>query len=154
MSGLAFSRLVAMWSDRDGYRQATDLAEKHRDLLGRRLSPARLNGLLNAVAAAAAPAEVQAFVRHQVDNAGRREEPDLRQYWLEVGIALRGLEEEANRLATLLGEPAQDAVAVEEMHLQLIRRFVQHLVVHSLYLRECETADRRARDQRATQRRR
>lgn len=150
----AVSRLLTMWSDGQGYQQAIDLATKHEGVIRNRLSPAQLSGLRNAVGAAAAPTEVLRVVNDHVERAQRRGESELRQFWFELGGVLRGLADGAKRLRSGLVESEQTVAAVESIHLQLIRRFVQHFVVHSLYLRASSAAAGVARDERPPQRRR
>ncbi len=138
----ALHRRLAAWSDGPGYRQACELADSHRHLLPRPVTPSQLHGLRNVVAAESAPEQVKRFTRHQAQKAERRGDLELRDYWQAVGKALSGLQATAEELWAAIGGEAldlpkkQQKSARDEIHMQLMRAFVQHLVAHSVYLKE------------------
>lgn len=138
MTRLDVSRSVAAWSDGRGYNQAVDLAQKHACLFGGPLSSAQLAGFLNATWAASKPAEVLRFVNAQGQRASKREQPDLRRFWQEVASSLNALAKTASELSSgqAVATTAAGTADVEVIHLHMIRRFVQHLVVHGLYLQQ------------------
>lgn len=133
---------LAAWSDGDGYRQATDLAESFLHLLPKPVTTSQLNGLRNIVAAAPDPATVNRFTHRQGQKVERRGDRELRDYWQAVGQALSGLTDVVEEVwAAIRGEtldlPNGEAKrARHEIHLRLMRAFVQHLVAHSVYLKE------------------
>lgn len=136
----ALNRLVTIWSDGDGYRQAVALAESHSHLLPKPVTHAQLNGLRNVVGAAPDPKTVKMFTDNQRDKAYRRGDLELRDYWAEVGTALTRLRESAQALwaeagGEEVGLSKKEAKAARaQVHMGLMRAFVQHLVAHSLYL--------------------
>jgi len=133
---------LAAWSDGDGYRQAISLAESHLHLLPKPVTVSQLNGLQNVVAAATDSQPVKRFTGNQSQKAERRGDLELRDYWQTVGKALDGLSDTAGELWGKIGgeslgltkKPAK--AARNDIHLRLMRAFVQHLVAHSLYLKE------------------
>jgi len=139
---LNLRRLVAAWSDGRGLTQATALVEKHRHLLPRRITHSQLLGLNGIVQAANELGEVIIFTQHQGERAMRVGRQDVKSYWDELRQALEALEGEAADLATeagLLPTPPPDKKKTQPrppswLVLWLTREFVQHLVVHSLYL--------------------
>lgn len=138
----ALNRLVTIWSDGDGYRQAGALAESHSHLLPKPVTHAQLHGLRNVVGAAPDPKTVKMFTDNQRDKAYRRGDLEMRDYWAEVGTALARLSESAQALwAEARSEEAglsknEAKAARAQLHMSLMRGFVQHLVAHSLYLKE------------------
>lgn len=132
---------VAAWSDR-AQKSAMGLAERFRDLLGRRIGNAQLSGLNNIAHAAVSFEQVKDYVAHQgkkAENAGRF---DVKEYWDEVGKALIGLEEEAWKLASEAGlpvppkgsKPKEMREKLDWLYLWLGKEYVQHFVAHSLML--------------------
>lgn len=136
----ALNRLGTIWSDGDGYRQAMALAESHSHLLPKPVTHAQLNSLRNVVGAAPDPKTVKMFTDNQRDKAHRRDDLEMRDYWAEVGTALARLRESAQVLwAEAGGEEVglsknEAKAAGAQLHMRLMRAFVQHLVAHSLYL--------------------
>ncbi|RLJ03189.1 MAG: hypothetical protein DRP08_03825 [Candidatus Aenigmatarchaeota archaeon] len=131
---------LAAWSDGPGYRQACELSESYRHLLPKPVTASQLHGLRNVVGAASDPQEVKRFTTNQSQKAERRGDLELRDYWQAVGKALDELRSEVKTLWTAIGgdkvslskKPRQDAQ--NEIQMQLMRAFVQHLVAHSQYL--------------------
>lgn len=139
----ALHQHLAAWSDGPGYRQACELAEAYRHLLPRPVTPSQLHGLRNVVAAASYPQQViNEFTKHQGEKAERRGDLELRDYWQAVGRALNELRATAEELWAAIGgedlnlPKKQQNSARDEIHMQLMRAFVQHLVAHSVYLKE------------------
>ena len=134
------NRVVTIWSDGDGYRQAVALAESYSHLLPKPVTHAQLNGLRNVVSAAPDVRTVRMFTDNQKDKAYRRDDLEVRDYWAEVGTALARLSGPAQALwAEAGGEELvlsdQEVKAAQaQLHMRLMRAFVQHLVAHSLYL--------------------
>ena len=132
-------RLVA-WSDGPGYHQACKLGEAYRHLLPRPVTSSQLHGLRNVVTAAAEPLKVKGFTKHQAQKADRRGDLELRDYWQAVGKTLDNLRTQAEELWTAMGGATpsltkqQRKSALDEIHMQLMRALVQHLVAHSQYL--------------------
>jgi len=136
----ALRRRLAAWSDGPGYRQACELAESYRHLLPRPVTLSQLHGLRNVVAAAPDPGTVKEFTDRQGQKAERRGDLELRGYWQAMGKAMERLRRDVETLWTAIGGEGLDLaqkplrVALDEIHMQLIRAFVQHLVAHSMYL--------------------
>ena len=133
---------LAAWSDGPGYHQACKLAEAYRHLLPRPVTSSQLHGLRNVVAAAPDPRDVKKFTTNQGQKAERRGDQKLHDYWRTVGKAVEELRGDVKALWTAIGGESLDLVkkplkaAQDEIHIQLIEAFVQHLVAHSAYLRE------------------
>jgi len=131
---------AAVWSDGPGYHQACELVESYRHLLPRPVTPSQLNGLDHVVTAESDPRQVKKFADHQSDKAERRGDLELRDYWQAVGKTLDGLRTSTKELWAAIGGaalnlPKQQRKSVQdEIHMQLMRAFVQHLVAHSRYL--------------------
>lgn len=134
------SRLVAAWSDGDGYQQAVALSEQHGNLLPKPITNAQLSSLRNVVGAARRISTVRDFADNQKRKASRREEYDVRDYWGDVGRDLLGLRESAEALWAEAGghdltlSELEVEAAKNQLHLRMMRICVQHLVAHSLYL--------------------
>jgi hypothetical protein len=135
-------RAMARWSDGPGTAHATTLAEQYRNLLPKRITNAQLSGLNGLVQAGRNLRQVTAFARHQRTRAARAGRLDVKDYWDALRQALEGLEIEAGSLAAqagiLSGPPAPagkaQSKAPDWLTLWLAQEFVQHLVIHSLYL--------------------
>ena len=133
---------VAAWSDGRGFAQSTPLADQHRDLLPRRITNAQLSGLNGLVQAASSLRQVAAFAQHQAARAARSGRPDVKGYWDALRQTLEGLEREADDLAAQAGmlsampeaKGKPQTKAPDWLVLWLAQEFVQHLVVHSLYI--------------------
>jgi len=138
----ALHRRLAAWSDGPGYRQACDLAEAYRHLLPKPVTPSQLHGLRNVVAAESDPSKVKGFTEHQARKAERRGDLELRDYWQAVGKALDELQRPVKELWAAIGGDSLGLskrplkAAQDEIRMQLMRDFVQHLVAHSVYLKE------------------
>jgi len=133
-------RHLVIWSDGPGYQQACELADSYRHLLPRPVTASQLHGLRNIVGAASSPNEVAQFTKRQGQKAERRGDLELRDYWQTMGKALARLNDTAKELWAAIGgeelnlPKRQAGDALETIHLQLMRGFVQHLVAHSMYL--------------------
>jgi len=138
---LALRGRMAAWSDR-AQKPAAALAERFRDLLGRRIGNAQLSGLNNIAQTAPSFETVKEFARHQGDKAERAGRYDVKEFWDEVGEALAGLEDEAWKLANDAGlnvppkgsKPKQLQEALDWLYLRLGQEYVQHFVAHSIML--------------------
>ncbi len=131
---------MAAWSDGLGYHQACELADSYRHLLPKPVTLSQLHGLRNVVAAETDPQRVKRFTSHQAQKAERRGDLELRDYWQAVDKALEDLRTSAKELWTTVGGATlnltkqQRNSALDEIHMQLMQAFVQHLVAHSQYL--------------------
>ena len=138
---LALRARIAAWSDRQ-QKPAAALAERFRDLLGRRIGNAQLAGLNNIVLAAPSFENVKEFVKWQGVKAERAGRFDVKEYWDAVGETLNKLEDEAWKLASEAGlsvppkgsKPKQLREALDWLYLRLGKEYVQHLVAHSIML--------------------
>lgn len=133
---LALRRRLAAWSD--GIEsKAVRLAEEHRDLLPRRITNAQLSGLENVVGPASTYQGIRAFLDNRADRANRAGRLDVAAYWNALTEALNALKGEAERVGIAMFADFGDRqrkVAVDELHVRLVREYVQHLVAHSLYV--------------------
>ncbi len=136
---LAFRQRLAVWSD-SAQKPTSALAERHRDLLGRRIGNAQLSGLNNIAQSAPSFENVKEFTRHQGEKAERAGRYDVKEYWDAIGKALEGLEKEAWAVASDAGlsVPPKNSSAKElkaalnDVYLMLAQEWVQHFVAHSL----------------------
>lgn len=129
-----FRRVISRWSDGPGLERATELAERHRALLPRRLTTAQLSGLHAIAQAATSPEQVVGYAQHQEARAGRIGRLDVKAFWEDLHQYL----EKAGREATSLMPVQQPMSRIPNeaawLRLSLIREFIQHLLAHSLYL--------------------
>lgn len=137
MSGqqpLALRQVIAAWSDRV-QTEAAGFADKHRDLLPRRITNAQLYGLANVVRSAHNYSQIQRFVEHQGEKASRAARGDVQAYWADLGKNLTALRGEAQRLLKQVPlEPgSRPPQSLDALHRQLASEYVQHLIAHSLY---------------------
>jgi hypothetical protein len=143
---------LASWSDRR-QAEAAHFADSHRDLLPRRITNAQLYGLGNVVRSARRYADIERFIRHQAEKAERAGRLDVQEYWTDLKDALGKLRSEAlvlwNDLKDALGKLRGEAQALpktlplpagmdhqealDDLHRELARLYVQHLIAHSLY---------------------
>lgn len=125
---------IAAWSDRR-QAEAARFADSHRDLLPRRITNAQLYGLGNVVRSARRYADMERFIAHQAEKAGRAGRLDVQGYWNDLQTALGNLRGEAQTLLKSLPLPAEIASreAVDALHRELAVLYVQHLIAHSLY---------------------
>ena len=138
---LALRQHLAAWSD-NAQKSASALAERHRDLLGRRIGNAQLSGLNNIAQSAPSFENVKEFARHQGEKAERAGRYDVKEYWDAVGKALEALEKEAWTFASNAGlvMPPKDSKpqvltkALNEIYIMLAQEWVQHFVAHSLMI--------------------
>ncbi len=128
-ASLRWRQMLIRWSDGQGVTLAVELAERHAHLLPRRITNAQLFGLSGIAQAIDDPDGVIAFIQHQGERALRANRHDVKSYWDDVRQTLESLREEAVRLA------AKADVSLEPpLIMEMMREFVQHLVVHSLYI--------------------
>jgi len=125
---------IAAWSD-CWQAEAARFADGHRDLLPRRITNAQLYGLGNVVRSARRYADIERFIRHQAEKAERAGRLDVQGYWNDLKDALDKLRGEAQALPKTLPLPAgmDHQEALDDLHRQLARLYVQHLIAHSLY---------------------
>jgi hypothetical protein len=125
---------IAAWSDR-WQAEAARFADRHRDLLPRRITNAQLYGLGNVVRSARRYADIERFIRHQAEKAERAGRLDVQEYWTDLKDALGKLRGEAQALPKTLPLPAgmDHQEALDDLHRELARLYVQHLIAHSLY---------------------
>jgi len=124
---------IAAWSDR-WQAEAARFADSHRDLLPKRITNAQLYGLGNVVRSARRYADIERFIGNQVEKAKRAGRLDVQGYWNDLKDVLGKLRGEAQALLKTLcpaGAGSQDNL--DELHRELIRLYVQHLIAHSLY---------------------
>jgi hypothetical protein len=125
---------IAAWSDR-WQSEAARFADSHRDLLPRRITNAQLYGLGNVVRSARRYADVEKFIKHQAEKAGRVGRLDVHGYWKDLETALGKLRGEAQTLLKNIPLPveADSRQALDALHRELASLYVQHLVAHSVY---------------------
>lgn len=125
---------IAAWSDRH-QAEAARFADDHRDLLPRRITHAQLYGLGNVVRSARRYADVERFIRHQAEKAGRAGRLDVQGYWNDLETALSKLRGETQALLQGLRLPAEadSREALDALHRELAHLYVQHLIAQSLY---------------------
>jgi hypothetical protein len=125
---------IAAWSDR-WQAEAARFADGHRDLLPRRITNAQLYGLGNVVRSARRYADIERFIRHQAEKAERAGRLDVQSYWNDLEDALGKLRSEAQALLKTPPLPAgmDHQEALDDLHRELARLYVQHLIAHSLY---------------------
>lgn len=135
---------IAAWSD-SRQSEAARFADSHRDLLPRRITNAQLYGLGNVVRSARRYADVEKFVRHQAEKAGRAGRLDVQGYWNDLETALGKLRGEAQSLlkAIPLSADTDSRQAMDTLHRELAGLYVQHLIAHSLYWTPDEEEHRR-----------
>jgi hypothetical protein len=114
---------LAHWSDGPGLAAGVDLAERHRELLSRRLAPAQLAGLQAVARAVADAGPVISYVQGQASRAQRAGLFDIEKFWRDTGQAVERARAEASKLGS--GRSSQ----------RYVRELVQHLTAHCLYLR-------------------
>lgn len=134
---------IAAWSDR-WQADAARLADAHRDLLPRRITNAQLHGLGNVARSAPRYADVERFIRHQAEKAGRAGRLDVQGYWNDLETALGRLRGEAQTLLKGLPLPVEldSRQALDTLHRELTKLYIQHLIAHSLYWTPGEEAKR------------
>lgn len=125
---------IAAWSDR-WQPEAARFADRHRDLLPRRITSAQLYGLGNVVRSAQLYAEIERFIQHQAAKAERAGRLDVQGYWNDLETALSKLRSEAQTLLKTLPLPAEadSRQTLDALHRELAGLYVQHLIAHSLY---------------------
>jgi len=134
---IALRRRLAAWSDRSEH-EAVRLVEQYRNLLPRRITNAQLSGLENVVGQAPNYREIRNFLDNRATRADRAGRLDVAGYWNALTEALGGLKGEAEQLWAELAPAGvsdrQRKVALDDLHVRLVREYVQHIVAHSLYL--------------------
>lgn len=133
---------VAAWSDGPGMNLATALVERHQALLPRQITNAQLSGLNGVVQAVDDVNRVMAFAQHQGTRAALANKEEVQAYWDDLRDTLGRLEDEAARLLSQAGLSAEalpdkgkrPSRAPARLTLWLAQEFVQHLIVHSLYI--------------------
>jgi hypothetical protein len=133
----ALRRRLAAWSD--GIEpEAVRLVEKHSDLLPKRITNAQLSGLEGIVGQAPNYQEIRVFLDNRTTRADKAGRLDVAGYWNVLADVLNGLKADAERLWVELAPAGttdrQHRAAVDELHVRLVREYVQHLAAHSLYL--------------------
>jgi hypothetical protein len=125
---------IAAWSDY-WQSEAARFADSYRDLLPRRITNAQLYGLGNVVRSARRYADIEKFVKHQAEKAGRAGRLDVQGYWNDLRSVLSKLRGEAQALlkTTPLPVEADSKQVLDALHRELAGLYVQHLVAHSLY---------------------
>ncbi len=125
---------IAAWSDR-WQAEAACFADRHRDLLPRRITNAQLYGLGNIVRSARRYADVERFIKRQAEKAERAGRVEVQEYWSDLETALVRLRSEAQVLLKGLPLPAgvDSEEAVDALHRELAGLYVQHLIAHSLF---------------------
>jgi hypothetical protein len=125
---------IAAWSDR-WQSEAAQFADSHRDLLPRRITNAQLYGLGNVVRSARRYADIEEFIEHQSEKAGRAGRPDVQGYWNDLKTAVGRLRGEALALLKTVPPPveADSKQTLDALHCELVGLYVQHLVAHSVY---------------------
>ena len=138
MSKLAYllkrKQSIAAWSDR-WQAEAARFADSHRDLLPKRITNAQLYGLGNVVRSARRYADIERFIHHQAEKAERAGRLDVQGYWNDLKDALGKLRGEAQALLKTLplSVETDNREALDALHRELARLYVQHLIAHSLY---------------------
>lgn len=92
--------------------------------------PHQLHGLHNIARTETEVERIIAFARHQSQKAGASDP----QFWQLVGKELGDLRQKAREVAARLApDLSQDKSALSEIHLCLVRDYVQHLRAELLY---------------------
>jgi len=82
--------------------------------------------------------EVRVFLDNRATRADRAGRLDVAGYWKALNDALNELKKEAELLGADLVRSGitvrKRKLAMDDLHVRLVREYVQHLVVHSLYL--------------------
>jgi hypothetical protein len=138
---LNLNHRLSVWSDQ-AQKTAVEQAERFRDLLGRRITNAKLAGLNNIVRSAPSFEKVKEFVRSQKQKEEKQDHFDVTKYWIVMGQMLEKLENDAWQLATDIGlelpskenKPKKMREALGWLYLRLAQEYIQHLVAHSLML--------------------
>jgi hypothetical protein len=125
---------IAAWSDR-WQSEAAQFADSHRDLLPRRITNAQLYGLGNVVRSARHYADIEKFIKHQGEKAGRAGRVDVQGYWNNLETALGKLRGEAQAVLKTMpfSVKADSKQTLDALHRELAGLYVQHLVAHSVY---------------------
>ncbi|MCZ7575152.1 MAG: hypothetical protein M5U01_41920 [Ardenticatenaceae bacterium] len=142
---VALRHKLAAWSDQRE-PHAVQLVEQSHDLLPKRITNAQLSGLENIVGQAPTYREIRAFLDNQATRANKGGRLDVAGYWNALAEVLSMLRREAEQLWSEVA-PAdladrQRRAAIDELHVRLVREYVQHLVAHSLYLAGLSQPDR------------
>jgi hypothetical protein len=103
---LARRQKIAVWSDR-WQSEAARFADSHRDLLPRRITNTQLYGLGNVVRSARRYADIEKFIKHQAEKAGRAGRLDVQGYWNDLETALGKLRGEAQALLKTIPLPVE-----------------------------------------------
>ena len=129
---------VAAWSDGQGLALATELVERHQNLLPKKITNAQLSGLNGVVRAVDEVDRVMDFAQHQGTRAELAGRTEVKDYWDDLRETLGGLEDEAAQLLSQTGVSVEvtgkGARALAWLTLWLAQEFVQHLIAHSLYI--------------------
>lgn len=135
---LILRRRLAVWSD-GIVPQAVRFVEQYRDLLPRRITNSQLSGLENVVGQSTTYKEIRAFLDNRADRANRAGRLDVAAYWNALIEALNDLKDEAEQLGKTMCiglDDRQRKALVDELHVWLVREYVQHMVAHSLFVTE------------------
>ena len=143
-SQLERKQKIAAWSDR-WQAEAARFADSYRDLLPKRITNAQLYGLGNVVRSARRYADIERFFRHQAEKGERAGRLDVQSYWNDLKDILSKLRGEAQTLLKTLSLPAgmDNREALDVLHRELARLYVQHLIAHSLYWTPVQEESRR-----------
>ena len=123
---------IAAWSDAH-LAEARTFVESHEHLLSRDFTTSQLYGLSNIARNAIRYNDVSKFMRHQADKAERANTPGMADCWRGLQSKLNAYHDDAVKIAREIKQQwAGDESQVDKIHLQLVQRFVQHLIAESL----------------------
>ncbi|MDZ7360747.1 MAG: hypothetical protein ONB46_08485 [candidate division KSB1 bacterium] len=124
---------IAAWSDRF-QSEASNFADRFRELLPRRLTNTQLYSLVNVARSASSYHEIKDFIEHQAGKAERAVRKDVQEYWIELSKGLDKLKPEAVKLLTEIDPRlSKDREMVDMIVRKLVIEYVKHLVAQSLY---------------------
>lgn len=128
---------IAMITDADVFEKANDFACKHLDLFEPSDEPSKegyitlfhLAGLENAFRSRDNLIYIKQFIENQAKRSKRE---DVTQCWINLYISLNKLRNDAEKILQKSSEIYSDE-DVEEIHLYLAKKFIQHFISHLLF---------------------
>jgi hypothetical protein len=132
MRALTLRQQMAIHSDRLA-KEASAFADAHSNLWPRRITASQLYGFGNIVRNARRVDDIQIFIRHQAEKAGRARRSDVQGYWGALSKRLAKLDQLAQEIRQQVLEETGESVEMDELHRKLISQFAQHLIAHTGY---------------------
>jgi len=119
---------IAAWSDAH-LAEARAFVHSYAELIPRDLNNAQLYGLANIARSVNQYANLAEFLKNQMMKAERAGKSKMQDCWQSLNTKLTAYRAEAANITRAAGSRPDQADAV---HLQLVQRFVQHLIAESL----------------------